>query len=71
MKSYNIEVIFDGGSVVHGSEEHFFDLENHDLLEDLVTHHELFASSGDQSVVVKDSHTSVSGDVHLHGDVSG
>ncbi len=31
---------------------------------------ELLGGSGDISVVVEDSHASISGDMHLHGDLS-
>ncbi len=48
----------------------FFDGEDHELLENLVSHKELLGGSRDVSVIVEDSHTSVSGDVDLHGDVS-
>ena len=41
--------------------------ENHNLLKEPVTQHELLGGSGDVSVVVQDSHTCVSGDVHLEG----
>ena len=38
------------------------------LLEKLVSHKELFASSGNVSIVVLDSHTSESGLLHLDSD---
>ena len=47
------------------------DGKDHQLFKDLVTHEELLRSTGNVSVVVHDSHASESGNVHLHGDVSG
>ena len=41
------------------------------MFEELVSHEELFACSGDVSVVVEDSHAGEPGDVDLHGDVLG
>lgn len=49
----------------------FFDGKNHQLFKELVSHEELFGGSRDVSIVVKDSHTSESSNVDLHGDISG
>lgn len=47
-----------------------FNSQNHYLFVDFISHEELLGGSRDVSVVVEDSHAVVSGDVHLHGDVS-
>ena len=53
-----------------GSEVVLLNGKDHKLLENLVSHKELLGGSGDVSVVVEDSHSSISGDMDLHGDVS-
>jgi hypothetical protein len=67
--TYNVETVLNGRSVVERSEEVLFNGKDHKLLENLVPHHELLGGSRDVSVVVEDSHTSISGDMDLHGDV--
>ena len=46
------------------------DRQDHQLLEDLVAHHELLASARDVSVVVQNSHAGIASDLHLHSNVA-
>jgi hypothetical protein len=66
-----VETVFDRGSVVHRSEVVLLDCQDHQLLKDLVSHHKLFASARNVSVVVQNSHACESGDLNLHSDVTG
>ena len=66
-----VETVLDGRSVVHRSEVVLLDRQDHQLLQDLVAHHELLGRTRDVSVVVKDSQAGETGDQHLNCDVSG
>ena len=44
-------------------------VKNHKLFHESVSHHELLGSSGDVTVVVLDSHTSVTSDLDSKSDV--
>lgn len=67
--TYQEEGILDGGLVVHGAEEVFFQGEDHELLEEAVSHHELFCGARNVSIVVHDAHAGESCDLHLKGHV--
>lgn len=45
--------------------------QDHELLEEAITHHELLRGTGDVSIVVQNAHASESGDLDLEGDVGG
>lgn len=47
-----------------------FNLQDHKLFKELVTHEELLGGTGDVSVIVKDSHTGVSCNLNLKSQVS-
>ena len=47
----------------------FAQLENHEVLKHGVAHHELLGGAADVAVVVQETHTGVTGAVHLEGDV--
>ena len=68
--TYHVEGVLDWGVVVHGAEEVFAESEDHDLLEEAISHHELLGGTRDVTVVVEDAHTGESGDLHLKGHVS-
>ena len=73
--TYEEEGVLNGGLVVHRSEIVLFDLQDHKLFKELITHKELLGGTWDVSVVVEDSHTGISSNlnlksqVSLHGDV--
>ena len=69
-RAAKVETVLNWRSVVHGSEVVLLDRQDHQLLKDLVTHHKLFARARDISVVVQDSHASVTSDLHLHCNVA-
>ena len=68
--TYEEEGVLNGGLVVHRSEIVLFNLQDHKLFKEPVAHHELLGGTRDVSVVVEDSHTSVSRDLDLKGQVS-
>ena len=43
--------------------------QDHQLLKEAISHHELLGGTRDVSVVVQDAHACESGDLHLEGDV--
>ena len=67
-RAAQVETVFNGRSVVHGSEVVLLDGQDHQLLKDLVSHHELFASARDVSVVVQNSHAGVTCYLDLNSD---
>ena len=69
-RAAQVETVFNGRSVVHGSEVVLLDGQDHQLLKDLVSHHELFASARDVSVVVQNSHASVTSNLYLYSDIA-
>jgi hypothetical protein len=70
-RTAQIETVLNGRAVVHGSEVVLLDGQDHQLLENLVTHHELLGSTRNISVVVENSHTSETSDLDLNCDVTG
>ena len=70
-RTAKIETVLNWRSVIHGSEVVFLDGKDHQLLENLISHHKLFACARDISVIVEDSHASVASDLHLNGNVTG
>ena len=68
--TYEVEGVLDWGGVVHWSEEMVFEGENDNLLEKSISHHELLGGTRDVSVVVEESHTGVSRDLDLKGQMS-
>ena len=67
--TYNHEGLLDWSLVAHWSEELVAERQNHQLLEETVSVEELLGGSGDVSVVVENSHSVVTGDLGLDGDV--
>ena len=49
----------------------FAEGQDHKLLKETISHHELLGGTRDVTVVVKDAHTGESGDLHLEGHVGG
>ena len=47
----------------------FTEVENHDGLEEAITHHELLCGTRDVAVVVENAHSSETSDVNLESDV--
>ena len=47
----------------------FTEVENHDGLEEAISHHELLRGTRDVAVVMEDAHASETGDVDLESDV--
>ena len=70
-RTAQIETVLNGRSVIHGSEVVFLDSKDHQLFENLISHHKLFACARDISVVVQDSHAGVASDLHLNGNITG
>lgn len=48
----------------------FLELEDHQLLQEAITHHKLLRGTRDVTVVVEESHAWETGDVHLKGNVA-
>lgn len=69
--TYHVVGVLDWGVVEHGAEEVLAEGQDHKLLEEAITHHELLRGARDVAVVVQNAHTSESGDLDLKGDVSG
>ena len=67
--TYHIEGVLNGSLVVHGAEEVFTERQDHKLLEEAITEHELLGGTGDVTVVVEDAHTCETGNLDLEGDV--
>ena len=69
MITYHVESVLDWSIVVHGAEEVFTEGEDHELLEETISHHELLSGARDVPVVVQNAHASESGDLNLEGNV--
>ena len=67
--TYHKVSVLDGGLVVHGAEVVLTESQDHQLLEEAVTHHELFGGTRDVPVVVEDTHTCETCDLHLQSHV--
>jgi hypothetical protein len=67
--TYHEEGVLDGGSVAHGAEEVFAERQDHELLKETITEHELLGGARNVSVVVHDAHACESGDLDLKGDM--
>ena len=61
--------LFDGGSVAVRAEELVSEGQDHKLLHKFVTHHELFGGARNIPVVVHDSHSCETSDLHLESEV--
>ena len=70
-KTYKVERVLDWRFVIHWSKEVMLDRQYHNLLEEFVTHQELFRCSGNISIAVLQSHTGESSLLNLESDATG
>jgi len=70
-KTYQVPVVLNRSLVVHGAEEVLAEGQNHELLKEAVTHHELLGCTRNVAVVVENAHTGVTGNVNLQSNVCG
>ena len=68
--TYNVPVVLNRSLVAHGAEIVFSQGQNHKLLKEAITQHKLLGSSGNVAIVVQNTHTSITSNVDLKGDVS-
>ena len=69
--SAQVEGVLDGRLVVHRSEEVVLQCQDADLLQHLITHHELLGGSGDVPIAVLNSHSGESSLLDLESDTPG
>ena len=62
--------VLNGCLVVHWTEEVFTERQDHELLEEAITEHELLCGTRDVPIVVQNAHASETSDLNLQGDVS-